>query len=138
MKIILLKILGSLALALGVLGAFLPLLPSTCFILLSAWSFSKSSPRFHAWLIQQSPFAHSIQSWQQNRSIPKNVKVIATVSLLSSYAITAMFISNLIVLGVLAAGMSVLLIYLLTRTSNEAESKSARFQYKYELNQPIV
>jgi len=70
-KVFILRIVGTLSLALGVVGAFLPLLPSTCFILLSAWSFSKSSPRFHNWLVTQSPFSQSITNWHQHRVVEK-------------------------------------------------------------------
>ncbi len=115
MKTIMLKAVGSISLTLGVLGAFLPLLPSTCFILCSAWAFSKSSPRFHAWLLFQSPFAESIQNWQQNKSVPIRVKVIATISLMSSFLMTLWLIPNPMFLTVLGTGMIVLLVYLLTR-----------------------
>ena len=70
MKVFILKLIGGVSLTLGVPGAFLPLLPSTCFILLATWAFSKSSPQFHNWLCYRSPFSDSIQNWQQHRTIP--------------------------------------------------------------------
>ncbi len=117
MKKILLQTAGLISLALGALGAFLPLLPSTCFILLSTWLFSKSSPRFHQWMVHRSPFAQTINQWQQHRVIPKKVKAMATISILASFALSAWLVSNPMVIALLAAGMLLLLMYLLTRNS---------------------
>jgi uncharacterized membrane protein YbaN (DUF454 family) len=117
-KNLILKFIGSISLVLGMLGALLPLLPSTCFILLAAWAFSQSSPQFHHWMYYRSPFSNTIQSWQQHRVIASKVKAVATLSLVSSFAITAMVIQNLMLLSILGSGMIALLVYLLTRSSD--------------------
>ena len=117
MKNIVLKTIGVVALFMGVLGAVLPLLPSTCFILLAAWAFSKSSPTFHAWLAYRSPFASAIHNWQQHRIIPRKVKWMASLSIMTSFALTAWLVSNPVVIACLAIGMGLLLTYLLTRDS---------------------
>jgi len=120
MKNLILKLIGGISLALGVIGMFLPLLPSTCFIIMSTWAFSKSSPKFHHWLYYQSPFSKSIQDWQQHRMVPRKAKIIATLSLLTSFVITALMIPNPILLLVLAAGMSALLVFLITRDDEKS------------------
>lgn len=132
MKNFALRILGSISLALGVLGVFLPLLPTTCFILLSAWAFSQSSPKIYYWLCFQSPFASSIQDWKKYRIVPKKVKAIATLSIVSSYAITTVLIASPLILIPLGAGMSVLLGYLLTRNDESSTDNAATLRRNRE------
>ena len=61
--------IGSLALVLGVIGVFVPLLPTTPFILLAAWCFLRSSPRFHAWLTTHPRFGPIIRDWHERGAI---------------------------------------------------------------------
>lgn len=70
---------GWLSLGLGILGIFLPLLPTTPFLLLSAICFSKASPRLHAWLLAHPKFGPVIVDWQTRRVIPLKAKILATV-----------------------------------------------------------
>lgn len=62
---------GWLSLILGIIGIVLPLLPTTPFILLSAWCFSQSSKRFHYWLKEHKYFGPIIEDWQSDKGIPK-------------------------------------------------------------------
>ena len=71
--------IGWISLALGFLGVFLPLLPTTPFVLLAAYCFSKSSPKLHQWLMNQPRLGPLIQNWEQYGSISKQAKVMATV-----------------------------------------------------------
>ncbi|ART81345.1 hypothetical protein CBP31_00770 [Oceanisphaera profunda] len=66
---ILFAFLGWLALVLGIIGAFLPVMPTTPFILLAAFLFSKSSPRIHYWLVNHPWFGPLIHDWQTHRGI---------------------------------------------------------------------
>lgn len=140
MKIILYNTIGAISLSLGILGAFLPLLPSTCFILLAAWVFAKSSPTFHAWLYFKSPFAESIQNWQQHQIIPTKVKWMAFFSTAVSYTITAFWISNLYVLGGLGMGMLALLAYLFSKPGELQiiSNQAITYSQTSELHQPVM
>lgn len=70
---------GSVALALGVIGIFLPLLPTTPFVLLAAACYARGSRRFYDWLLAQRTFGPIIHEWQQHRSIPYRTKITAVV-----------------------------------------------------------
>ena len=80
---IILIIIGWLSVALGTLGVFLPLLPTTPFILLAAWCFARSSPRFHHWLLYRSWFGGYLRHWQQYRAMPPGAKPRAVMILLT-------------------------------------------------------
>lgn len=70
--------LGCVALALGVLGVFLPLLPTTPFVLVSAFFFAKSSERLHQWLITHPWFSESIRNWEERGAIPVYAKILSS------------------------------------------------------------
>lgn len=78
---ILLVFLGFVSVGLGVLGIFLPVLPTTPFLLLAAWLFLKGSPRWHDWLLNQPHLGKYIRNYMQEHKIPLKVKIgsIATL-----------------------------------------------------------
>lgn len=69
--------LGWLFFALGIFGIFLPVVPTTPFMLLALWAFSKSSDKFHDWLYHHSLFGPPLQQWQAHRVIPPGAKFFA-------------------------------------------------------------
>jgi uncharacterized membrane protein YbaN (DUF454 family) len=70
-------ILGLLSFGLGIIGIIIPGLPTTPLILLSAYFFSKSSPRLHQWLLNNKYFGKYIKDYQANPSITLRIKIIA-------------------------------------------------------------
>lgn len=87
----LLIILGWVCVALGFMGAFLPVLPTTPFLLLAAYFFSKSSPRFHRWLIELPYFGEIIQDWNQNKVIRPKAKMMAISAIVIIFSATLYF-----------------------------------------------
>ncbi len=69
--------LGVLALVVGVIGIFVPLLPTTIFLLIALWAFSRSSPRFHRWLYEHPRLGPPLRAWHQHRVIPPRAKAAA-------------------------------------------------------------
>ncbi|CCJ78419.1 Hypothetical protein DUF454 [Cronobacter muytjensii 530] len=73
---------------LATLGVVLPLLPTTPFLLLAAWCFARSSPRFHHWLLYRSWFGGYLRHWQQYRAMPPGAKPRAILVILATFAIS--------------------------------------------------
>jgi hypothetical protein len=76
--------LGWLFFALGLVGVFLPVLPTTPFMIVALWCFSGSSQRFHRWLFNHRLFGPPLQRWQRERVIPLPVKLVASGAMLIS------------------------------------------------------
>ncbi len=88
----------------GVVGAFLPVLPTTPFMILALWMFSKSSKRFHDWLYNHRIFGPSLHKWQQYRVIPPVAKLASVSMMLASFSYLV-FVSSVPVWGVILTGL---------------------------------
>lgn len=88
MQRIILLIIGWLAMGLATLGVILPLLPTTPFLLLAAWCFARSSPRFHHWLLHRSVFGPYLRHWQRYRALPPGAKGRMVTFTLITFAVS--------------------------------------------------
>lgn len=85
---------GWIAMSLAIVGAVLPLLPSTPFLLLASFCFYRGSPRIHAWLHRSAWFGPTLDDWQHYRGIRKSMKY-RTVGLVAAVVATSMVLSSL-------------------------------------------
>lgn len=83
--------LGFLFVALGLLGVFLPVLPTTPFMLLAAACFARSSRRIHRWLLNNPTFGPIIDEWHTYRSIPYRAKRTALLLIALSFGVSIAF-----------------------------------------------
>ena len=95
MKYILI-ILGSICLTLGVIGIFLPLLPTTPFLLLAAALYVRSSEKLYQWLINQKYLGTYIRNFREHRAIPLRAKIISVSMVWITLIYCAIHISPLI------------------------------------------
>lgn len=106
---------GFLNVGLGMIGAILPIMPTTVFLLIALWAFSKSSPRFHAWLFHHPRFGPTLQAWQRERAIPTPAKVLALTMMAVSIAWLGASGLSLTVVLTISAGLGVLAVWIVTR-----------------------
>ncbi|HHL41333.1 MAG TPA: DUF454 domain-containing protein [Candidatus Bathyarchaeota archaeon] len=113
-------IVGSLALVAGIIGVFLPILPTTPFVLLSAWCFFRSSDKLYKWVINNETFGPTIMNYQQGKGITQKTRIRAIVMMWATISFSAyFFVSNLYVIGIMylvAISVSVYLYRLPTAT----------------------
>lgn len=110
-----LLLVGCVAFAIGVVGVVLPGIPGTLFLILAAWCFTRSSPRFEAWLLEHPRFGPPVRRWRETGAIPQPAKWFACLSLGASWAIIyATSLSPVTIVGcaVLFLGVAV---YIVTR-----------------------
>jgi len=88
---VLFNLAGAIALGLGVAGIFLPLLPTTPFVLLAAACFARGSERFHQWLLANRTFGPMVREWEGHRAIPYRTKITAIVLMSLTMAISITF-----------------------------------------------
>ena len=105
---------GTLCVALGILGIFLPVLPTTPFLLLAAFCYARSSNRFHHWLMTNRWFGEYIRNYREGRGIPLKQKVLTILLLWLTIGYAAWFVvppwwAKVILLGI-AAGVTLHLI----------------------------
>ncbi|MGB7270864.1 MAG: YbaN family protein [Albidovulum sp.] len=79
---------GIVALALGAMGMFLPLLPTVPFLLAAGFFFGKSSPRLHRWLLQHPVFGPPIHDWNQRGAISRRAKLLASLSIAAALGLS--------------------------------------------------
>jgi uncharacterized membrane protein YbaN (DUF454 family) len=70
---------GSVCLLLGIAGIFLPLLPTTPFVLLAAFCFSRGSRRVERWMLEHPRFGPMVRDWRTRRAVPRRAKQLASV-----------------------------------------------------------
>lgn len=96
---------GWLFTGIGIVGLILPLMPGTVFLILAAWCFSQSSPRFETWLLGHPRLGPHVLRWRETGSIARRAKYAACGSMLASFALLVVTDTPPIALWTAGAGL---------------------------------
>ncbi len=101
---------GTISLVLGVIGIFVPLLPTTPFLLLTAALYFRGSPRLYQWLLHHKYFGPYIRNFRENKAIPLRAKVISLLLMWGTMLYCIFFLIPLteikVLLFLVAAGVT--------------------------------
>ncbi len=111
---------GTVLVGIGILGIFLPLLPTTVFFLMAAWCYARSSRRFYEWLHHNKYFGKYLKNYREGNgiSIPSKISTIVILwgGILYSIFVTQSFILELILLTI-AIGVTIHIVVIPTQRS---------------------
>jgi uncharacterized protein len=114
-----LLICGWTNVALGMIGALVPGMPTTVFLLIALWAFTRSSPRCRAWLYNHPKWGPPLAAWSQHGVIPPRAKCLALTSMMISFAlITALAAPNWATSLSIGAILSLVAAFIVTRPSH--------------------
>lgn len=118
-----LNIIGIIAVVLAILGVFLPLLPTTPFLLLASACFARSSDRLHNWLLNNKLFGNALRDFEQGKGMPLKAKVTAVLLMWVSLAWSAFHLRSVIIVAILLAVGIGVTTYLLAFVPTKPERK---------------
>ena len=105
-------------LTLGVIGVFLPILPTTPFILLSAYLYGRSSSRFYNWLMNHRILGPPLRNWKENGRIPFKSKVFAVIMIIGTIGFSVIYVVPILAVKILLSIVGCLVsIYIISRPS---------------------
>ena len=114
---IILIVVGFVSLALGGLGIFVPLLPTTPLVLIAAFAFANSSEKLHQWLLDHNVFGPLIDNRRRHRTISRTAKAMSVLSMVAVLLISWMAGVALPVIAVQALVLGCVATFILTRPS---------------------
>ncbi|MFG1371163.1 YbaN family protein [Xanthobacter oligotrophicus] len=109
---------GIVFLVIGAIGMVVPMLPGTVFLILAAWCFTRSSPRFEAWLLNHRYLGPGVVRWRDTGAIPPVVKLFALASFVGTFTGSWYFGMPVPVLAVLGVVFIALAIFVASRPNH--------------------
>jgi len=107
--------IGWLCIVLASIGAVLPLLPTTPFLILALACFSKSSPRFHRMLLNHKWFGPPLSQWEQSHTIKRQIKHRVMLLIIVSFTISITILSGRLSLQLMLVGIGLILLWFVSR-----------------------
>lgn len=112
--------LGWLFVVLGVIGAFLPILPTTPFLILAMVLFSKSSPRFHQMLLNNNWFGPTLRRWEATKTLARKTKYKASLLIVITFAVSIALFNYNYQIQLLLVSVAFILLFFIWRIKEPA------------------
>ena len=106
----LLIVLGWFFVVLGIIGAVLPIMPTTVFLIIALGIFSKCSPRFHKMLLNNRWFGEGLRQWEQSKTMSRQSKRKATIIIIFSFGVSIAMLYQRIGLQIMLLTMALILL----------------------------
>lgn len=110
-------LLAVAALALGLIGIVVPLLPTTPFLIVALWAAGKCSPKLESWLINHPKLGPVLKGWQDHRAIPLTAKWLSSLMMLSSLGFIWYRGAGAMVIVTVAVIMAIVMAYIFSKPS---------------------
>ncbi len=108
-------IAGSISLTLGIIGIFLPLLPTTPFLLLTAACYARGLSRLHNWLLNNKLFGRYIRNYREGKGIPARSKVLALTLLWLTIGFSIFYVIPILIVKIILLVIAILVsIYIMS------------------------
>lgn len=120
-KHILLIILGWFFIVLGVIGALLPILPTTPFLILALACFAESSPRFHRMLLNNKWFGPHLRQWENNKTIRRGIKRKVMLMIVISFGVSIAILSGRMGLQLMLVCFCIVSLFIVSRLKESQE-----------------
>lgn len=109
--------LGIICTGLGIIGAFLPVMPTTPFLLVALWAFSKSSPRLQHWLYNHPRYGKTLREWFDYGVITRRVKIFSIAALAASMPTVYLLTQSITAVSIHSPIVILTAIFIATRPS---------------------
>lgn len=103
-------LLGCIFVVLGAIGAILPLMPTTVFLIIALAFFSKSSPRFHQKLLSNRWFGEDLRRWEEHKTMSRSAKVKATWAIVITFSLSILVLYSRLYLQILLLAIALILL----------------------------
>jgi len=114
---------GLIFVGVGIVGAFVPLLPTVVFMLVAAYCFARGSQRLHDWLMAHPQFGPPIRDWRAYGAIRRPAKRMAMVAIALSFVLAAGLGAGVRVLGLQALALGAVSVFILTRPDGPEDGR---------------
>lgn len=113
------RALGTVSVAIGLFNAFVPLLPTTIFLIIGLWAYGKGSPDLRAKLLEHPRFGPTLRNWVERRAMTRIAKLQCVGTIALGYMVTLLAVGFTWVSGLVGVGLGGLCLYLLRRPEPE-------------------